>query len=60
MTTDNDILLSLEDVAAKTLAPISTVRWWVQTGKLQSLKVGRRRRVKAGELDRFLRECEGK
>jgi excisionase family DNA binding protein len=49
-------LLFLEEVAAMARTPLSTVRYWVATGKLGSLRPGRRRFVRRSELERFLAE----
>jgi excisionase family DNA binding protein len=46
--------LLLHEVAEISRAPISTVRHWITTGKLNSTKRGRRRLVERCELARFL------
>jgi excisionase family DNA binding protein len=53
MPKTNDLLL-LEEVAAEVRAPLSSVRFWVATGKLRSLRPGRRRLVRRLDLDFFL------
>ncbi|MDD9946971.1 MAG: helix-turn-helix domain-containing protein [Myxococcales bacterium] len=55
MTNDEPLLL-LSEVAAYTRAPVSSVRHWVRTGQLASLKVGKRHLVKQTDLKRFLDE----
>ena len=51
-------LLLLEEVAQLTRAPISCVRFWVRTGKLASLKPGRRVLVRRAVLEQFLANAE--
>jgi excisionase family DNA binding protein len=46
--------LFLEEVASETRTPLSTVRYWIITGKLPSIRPGRRRLVRRSDLDRFL------
>jgi excisionase family DNA binding protein len=46
--------LLLEEIAAETRAPISTVRHWIATGKLASVRPGRRRLVRRVDLEAFL------
>ncbi len=46
--------LFLEEVAAETRAALSTVRYWITTGKLPSVRPGRRRLVRRTDLERFL------
>lgn len=46
--------LLLEDVAREIRAPLSSVRFWCSTGKLPSIRPGRRRLVRRRDLDRFL------
>ena len=50
----DNILLLLEEVARELRAPISSVRHWIATGKLKSVRPGRRRLVRREDLDRFL------
>jgi len=52
-----DALLTIEEVADRCRTAISTVRWWIQTGRLQSRRPGRRRLVRVRDLDRFLDAC---
>ena len=47
-------LLFLDEVAQETRASISTVRHWVSTGKLPSVRPGRRRMVRRADLERFV------
>ena len=49
----NDILY-LDEVAARLRVPVSSVRNWVASGRLRSLKPGRRRLVRARDLDAML------
>ncbi len=53
-------LLFLEEVAVETRAALSTVRYWITTGKLPSLRPGRRRLVRRSDLERFLAASGGK
>jgi len=46
--------LFVEEVASETRVSISTVRHWIRTGKLPSLKPGRRRLVRRSDLDALL------
>jgi excisionase family DNA binding protein len=50
----NDFLL-VEEIANECRAPRSTVRHWMQTGKLPSIRLGRRRLVRRDDFERFLR-----
>lgn len=38
---------------------MGTVRHWVTTGKLPSIRPGRRRLVRLSDLERFLSEAKG-
>jgi excisionase family DNA binding protein len=51
-------LLLLEEVAQLTRAPLSCVRFWVRTGKLASLRPGRRVLVRRSVLEQFLTSSE--
>jgi excisionase family DNA binding protein len=51
-------LLFLEEVAEIVRVPVSCVRFWIRTGKLQSLKPGRRVLVRRTTLDKFLSDSE--
>jgi excisionase family DNA binding protein len=51
---DYDELLFLEEVAERCRAPLSSVRHWVRTRKLPSIRPGRRRMVRRSDLERFL------
>jgi len=53
-------LLRLDEVAALCRTSTSTVRWWILRGRLKSLKVGRRRLVRAADVRAFLRDCGGR
>lgn len=54
LTNDSPDLLLLEEVARKCRTSLSTVRYWIRTGRLRSVRPGRRRLVHRRELDRFL------
>jgi len=47
-------LLSVEEIAERIGCSIRTVRRWVASGSLASVKVGGLRRVSPSALDRFL------
>lgn len=47
-------LYLLDEVARRCRVPISTVRHWIAVGKLRSGRFGRRRVVRAVDLDRFI------
>lgn len=47
-------LLSPADVARILHTSENTVRWWLQQGRLASIKIGRRRFVQREALDRFI------
>ena len=47
-------LLRLEEVAAEARAPLSSVRYWISSGRLPSVRPGRRRLVRRIDLDAFL------
>ena len=51
-------LLFLEEVAALMRVPVSSVRYWIRKGRLQSLKPGRRVLVRRTELQEFLARSE--
>jgi excisionase family DNA binding protein len=53
----NDLLF-LEEVAELTRARMSCVRFWVRTGKLPSLRPGRRVMVRRSALEKFLSNSE--
>lgn len=46
--------LLLEEVAEETRTSLSTVRYWIATGKLASVRPGRRRLVRRADLEAFL------
>ena len=46
--------LLLDEVARECRAPIASVRYWIASGRLRSIRPGRRRLVSRDELDRFL------
>ena len=50
--------LFLEEVAQLTRARLSCVRYWVRTGKLPSLRPGRRVMVRLDVLAKFLADSE--
>lgn len=53
MATDGE-LLQLEEVAKLARVSVSSVRHWIKTGRLASIRPGRRRLVWRDELTRFL------
>lgn len=53
----NDLLL-LSEVAELTRTPLSCVRFWIRTGKLASLRPGRRVLVRRSVLEQFLTDSE--
>jgi excisionase family DNA binding protein len=54
MIAESDFL-HVEEIARVCRAPKSSVRHWISTGKLPSIKPGERRLVRRQDLDRFLR-----
>lgn len=46
--------LLLQEIAEETRTPLSTVRHWIATGRLPSVRPGRRRLVRRADLDAFL------
>ena len=46
--------LLLEEIAAIARAPLETVRGWIRSGRLPSVKPGRRRLVRRADLEHFL------
>lgn len=46
--------LLLDEVARECRAPIASVRYWIASGRLRSVRPGRRRLVSREDLDRFL------
>jgi excisionase family DNA binding protein len=51
---DESDLLFLTEVAEYARVSLKTVRHWVETGRLSSLRFGRRRMVRRKDLDRFV------
>ena len=51
--------LFLTEVAREARVSVSTVRHWIDTGKLRSSRPGRRRLVLRSDLDDFLSCSEG-
>jgi excisionase family DNA binding protein len=54
MTEKPHELLLLEEVARECRAPLASVRHWIASGRLRSIRPGRRRLVRREDLDRFL------
>jgi excisionase family DNA binding protein len=52
----NEFLL-VEEIAAECRAPRTTVRHWIQTGRLPSIRLGRRRLVRREDFEQFLRKA---
>lgn len=46
--------LLLHEIAEISRASVGTVRAWIRTGRLPSVKPGRRRLVRRSDLERFL------
>jgi excisionase family DNA binding protein len=46
--------LLLDEVARECRAPVASVRYWIASGRLRSIRPGRRRLVSRDDLDRFL------
>lgn len=46
--------LTLDECAAEARVSLSSVRHWLRTGKLRSVRPGRRRLVERSEFERFL------
>jgi CTP synthase len=59
---NEEVLLTLEDVADRLKISVSTVRRWVKSNELRSIKVGNRGqyRINLRDLDEFLAEQETK
>ena len=55
--TDTEDLLLVEEVAILCRASPETVRFWIRTGRLRSIRPARRRLIARAEVVRFL---EGK
>jgi excisionase family DNA binding protein len=57
---NGDQLLTLEDVADRLKISVSTVRRWVKSSELRSIKIGNRGqyRISLGDLEEFLAEQE--
>jgi excisionase family DNA binding protein len=58
-TRNEDDFLLLSEIAQITRAPVSTVRFWVASKKLPSIRPGRRRLVRRSDLERFLAPVTG-
>jgi excisionase family DNA binding protein len=58
MTNDSEFLY-VEEIARLCRVPASSVRHWLSTGKLASVRPGRRRLVRRDDLDRFLQATSG-
>lgn len=54
----NDKLLTESESAELLRTNKSTIRYWRQLGKLQSVKVGRHPLIRESEISRFLSKCE--
>jgi excisionase family DNA binding protein len=51
-------LLLLSEVADLCRVPVGTVRHWIRTGRLASLRPGRKRLIRREDLSRFLANAE--
>jgi excisionase family DNA binding protein len=58
MTESAHEFLLLHEVARECRAPLASVRHWIATGRLRSIRPGRRRLVLREDLDRFLASGE--
>lgn len=58
MTNSSD-LLRLEEVAELARVSVSSVRHWIKTGRLASIRPGRRRMVRRVDFERFLGTSSG-
>lgn len=47
-------LLTIDEVSTIARAPASSVSYWIYSGRLRALKVGRRRLVAENDLSEFL------
>lgn len=47
----------VEEIAQMCRVPASSVRYWLSTGKLASIRPGKRRLVRRDDLMRFLRDA---
>lgn len=58
MTTNNEVLMSVDDLAAYLGVPVATVRRWRYTGTdgPRSMKVGRHVRYRRADVDRWLEQ----
>jgi excisionase family DNA binding protein len=52
--TNSSELLRLEEVAELARVSTSSVRHWIKTGRLASIRPGRRRMVRRVDFERFL------
>ena len=57
---DSPELLLLDEVALICRVSVPTVRFWIQQGRLRSIRPGRRRLVPRSALDEFLESDEPK
>ena len=56
--TNNSEFVFVEEIAHMCRVPASSVRYWLCTGKLASIRPGKRRLVRRDDLIRFL--CEAR
>ena len=54
MTEGRREFLLLDEVARECRAPVASVRYWIASGRLRSVRPGRRRLVSREDLDRFI------
>lgn len=50
-------LLMVEEIAAGLRVQVSTVRYWIRSGKLPAVKLGRRLMIYRGDLEKFVCGC---
>jgi excisionase family DNA binding protein len=54
MTEGRREFLLLDEVARECRASVASVRYWIASGRLRSVRPGRRRLVSREDLDRFI------
>jgi excisionase family DNA binding protein len=54
MTEGRREFLLLDEVARECRAPVASVRYWIASGRLRSVRPGRRRLVSREDLERFI------
>ncbi len=54
MTESRREFLLLDEVASECRASVASVRYWIASGRLRSVRPGRRRLVSREDLERFI------